>query len=179
MVEDTANATEHPSPLIQLLLDYELPIAMENFIKYFITENIIDYDQLEFGVYLLDHKDMIASGGSKDLNLNYHRFLESSQYANYVEITLAIPVSAINTQITKTISVNKDFIKDRQRAKGGADRERVRPYTTAERDNIVLKLSKTLKPHDLQYELSNNYNIHISSADITNILYRKKSKNRL
>jgi hypothetical protein len=178
VIEDTANATEHPSPLTQLLLNYKLPLVMEDFVEHFITENIIDYDKLEFGVYLLDHKEMIASGKDEDLHRNYHRYVESSRFTNYVEITLAIPEGAINTQITQTISANKNFIKDRQKAGGGVNRKRVRPYTTAERDNIIYKLSQTMKPKDLQHELSNKHDIHVSSVDISNILYRMKSTNR-
>lgn len=178
IIDDTVNATENPSPLSTLMMKYKLPRLMEGFVYHFIKHNEIDFSKLDYGIYLVNDEEMLASGGSDNLHFNYQNYVESTLNTEYIKVTLAIPVNATNTQITKTISGQKDFIKDMQKvANNGIALKRIRPYSTAERDNLIIKLSTNMKPSDVEMELYKSYDIVISSVDISNVLYRHKLRN--
>lgn len=178
IVDDTANADEIPSPLHQLMMKYNLPLIMEDFIYHYVAHNEVTLDKLRNGVYIVDNKALEASGGD-NRELNYHGYVNDSMHNKYIEVTLAIPVHTTTTQITDTIAQHKQFIKDRQTAaNNNTPVGRVRSEYYALRDKEIMKLhDKGLPPRDIRPKLIEKWG-HLTEPAISNIIYRRKRQRR-
>lgn len=173
--DGTVNADEIPSPLHQVMMKYNLPLVMEDFIHHYVAHNKIALDKLRNGVYILDHNAMESSGGD-DKTLNYHGYVNDSMHNRYIEVTLAIPVHATTTQITDTIAQHKQFIKDKQTAaNNNTPVGRVRSEYYALRDKEIMKLrDKGLKPSEILWQLPDKWRGTLNPPAISRIIYRRK-----
>lgn len=173
-IGDSVNADEIPSPLTQFMWKYGLPNSMADFLYHFITHEKIDLDKLQSGIYLVDDDAMQASG-THSQEQNFKNYIEDTQYAKYIQITLAVPVEATNVQIKQTIADSKDFIKSRQVAIGGSQvRNRENPM--AERDNMIMSLySQGLKPREIVGKLPEKWD-GLTRYDVSKIVDRAKRK---
>ena len=178
--DDIINSDEVPSPLHQVMMKYELPLAMDDFVRHYVAHGEIALDKIRSGVYLVDHKSMEASGGD-DRELNYHWYINDTDYINhnkYIEVTLAIPAHATITQINDTISQHKQFILDRQEAaNNGTPVGRVRLAPAHIRNREIMKLYNTgLKPSQILWELPDDLRGELTSPDISKIIYKQRKK---
>ena len=171
------NTTETPSPLHQVMMKYNLPIVMEDFIHHYITHNEITLDKLRNGVYILDHGTMKASGMGDETHNYQAWYVNDSQRDRYVEVTLAIPVHATITQISDTLTQHKKFIKNRQAsANGNTPVSRVRSDYYSLRDREIMKLyDKGLPPRKIRPKLIKKWG-HLTEPAISNIIYRRKKQ---
>lgn len=174
--DGTVNADEIPSPLYQVMMKYNLPLVMEDFIHHYVAHSEVALDKLRNGVYIVDDKAMEASGGD-DRELNYHGYVNDSMHNKYVEVTLAIPVHATTTQISDTITQHKQFIKDRQTAaNNNTPVGRVRSEYYALRDKEIMRLYKSgLPPRKIRPKLIEKWG-HLTEPAISNIIYRRKKQ---
>ena len=175
IVDDTANADEIPSPLHQIMMKYNLPLVMEDFVYHYVAHDEVVLDKLRNGVYIVDHKAMEASGGD-DRELNYHGYINDSMHNKYIEVTLAIPVHATATQIADTIAQHKQFIKDRQTvANNNTPVGRVRSEYYALRDKEIMRLrDEGFPPRDIIWKLPEKWRGTLNSPAISRIIYRRK-----
>lgn len=170
------NADEIPSPLHQVMMKYNLPLIMEDFIYHYVAHKEVVLGKLRNGIYIVDNKAMEASGGH-NRELNYHGYVNDSMHNKYIEVTLAIPVHATITQITDTIAQQKQFIKDRQTiANNNTPVGRVRSEYYALRDKEIMRLSATgLPPRKIRPKLIKKWG-HLTEPAISNIIYRRKKQ---
>lgn len=176
--DGTVNADEIPSPLHQVMMKYNLPLVMEDFIYHYVAYDEVDLDKLRNGVYIVDHKSMKASGMSDDEVHNYQAwYVNDSMRDKYVEVTLAIPVHATTTQITDTITQHKQFIKHRQTvANNNIPVGRVRSEYYALRDKEIMRLYDSgLPPRKIRPKLIKKWG-HLTEPAISNIIYRRKKQ---
>lgn len=176
--DGTVNADEIPSPLHQIMMKYNLPLVMEDFIYHYVAHNEIALDKLRNGVYIVDHKSMKASGVSDDEVHNYQAWYVNDTMRNkYIEVTLAIPVHATTTQIADTIAQYKQFIKHRQTAaNNNTPVGRVRSEYYALRDKEIMRLyDKGLQPRRIRPRLIKKWG-HLTEPAISNIIYRRKKQ---
>lgn len=176
--DGTVNADEIPSPLHQVMMKYNLPLVMEDFIHHYVAHDEMDLDKLRNGVYIVDHKSMKASGMSDDEVHNYQAwYVNDSMRDKYVEVTLAIPVHATATQITDTITQHKQFIKYRQTvANNNIPVGRVRSEYYALRDKEIMRLYDSgLPPRKIRPKLIKKWG-HLTEPAISNIIYRRKKQ---
>lgn len=176
--DGTVNADEIPSPLHQVMMKYNLPLVMEDFIHHYVAHYEMDLDKLRNGVYIVDHKSMKASGMSDDEVHNYQAwYVNDSMRDKYVEVTLAIPVHATTTQITDTITQHKQFIKYRQTvANNNIPVGRVRSEYYALRDKEIMRLYDSgLPPRKIRSKLIKKWG-HLTEPAISNIIYRRKKQ---
>ncbi len=173
--DGTVNADEIPSPLHQVMMKYNLPLVMEDFIYHYVAHNEITLDKLRNGVYIVDEKAMEASGGD-DRERNYHGYVNDSMHNKYIEVTLAIPVHATTTQITDTITQHKQFIKDRQTAaNNNTPVGRVRSEYYALRDKEIMRLrDEGLPPREILWKLPDKWRGTLNPPAISRIIYRRK-----
>lgn len=173
--EGFVNADEIPSPLHQVMMKYNLPLVMEDFIHHYVAHDEVVLDKLRNGVYIVDHKAMEASGGD-DRELNYHGYINDSMHNKYIEVTLAIPVHATATQITDTIAQHKRFIKDRQTtANNNTPVGRVRSEYYALRDKEIMRLrDEGFPPRDIIWKLPEKWRGTLNPPAISRIIYRRK-----
>lgn len=80
--DGTVNADEIPSPLHQVMMKYNLPLVMEDFIFHYIKNDEIALDKLRNGIYILDHNAMRASGLSDDEVHNYQAWYVNDSMKN-------------------------------------------------------------------------------------------------
>lgn len=175
--DGTVNADEIPSPLHQVMMKYNLPLVMEDFIYHYVAHNGVVLDKLRNGVYILDHKTMQSSGPSGDEEHNYHGWYGNDSSRNkYIEVTLAIPVHATTTQITDSITQHKQFIKDRQTAKNNnTPVGRVRSEYYALRDKEIMRLrDEGLPPREILWKLPDKWRGTLNPPAISRIIYRRK-----
>ena len=175
--DGTVNADEIPSPLHQVMMKYNFPLVMEDFIHHYVAHNEIALDKLRNGVYILDHGTMKASGVSDDEVHNYQAwYINDSVRDKYVEVTLAIPVHATTTQITDTITQHKQFIKDRQTAaNNNTPVGRVRSEYYALRDKEIMRLhDEGLPPREILWKLPDKWRGTLNPPAISRIIYRRK-----
>lgn len=175
--DGTVNADEIPSPLHQVMMKYNLPLVMEDFIFHYIKNNEIALDKLRNGIYILDHNAMRASGLSDDEVHNYQAwYVNDSMKNKYIEVTLAIPVHATTTQITDTITQHKQFIKDRQTAaNNNTPVGRVRSEYYALRDKEIMRLrDEGLPPREILWKLPDKWRGTLNPPAISRIIYRRK-----
>lgn len=176
--DGTVNADEIPSPLHQVMMKYNLPLVMEDFMYHYVAHDEMDLDKLRNGVYIVDHKSMKASGMSDDEVHNYQAwYVTDSMRDKYVEVTLAIPVHATATQITDTITQHKQFIKYRQTvANNNIPVGRVRSEYYALRDKEIMRLYDSgLPPRKIRPKLIKKWG-HLTEPAISNIIYRRKKQ---
>lgn len=176
--DGTVNADEIPSPLHQVMMKYNLPLVMEDFMHHYVAHDEMDLDKLRNGVYIVDHKSMKASGMSDDEVHNYQAwYVNDSMRDKYVEVTLAIPVHATATQITDTITQHKQFIKYRQTvANNNIPVGRVRSEYYALRDKEIMRLYDSgLPPRKIRPKLIKKWG-HLTEPAISNIIYRRKKQ---
>lgn len=175
--DGTVNADEIPSLLHQVMMKYNLPLVMEDFMHHYVAHNEIALDKLRNGVYILDHNAMESSGGDEK-TLNYHGYINDSMHNKYIEVTLAIPVHATTTQITDTIAQHKQFIKDMQTAaNNNTPVGRVRSEYYALRDKEIMKLrDKGLKPSEILWQLPDKWRGTLNPPAISRIIYRRKQQ---
>lgn len=176
--DGTVNADEIPSPLHQVMMKYNLPLVMEDFIYHYVAYDEVDLDKLRNGVYIVDHKSMRASGMSDDEVHNYQAwYVNDSMRDKYVEVTLAIPVHATATQITDTITQYKQFIKYRQTVvNNNIPVGRVRSEYYALRDKEIMRLYDSgLPPRKIRPKLIKKWG-HLTEPAISNIIYRRKKQ---
>lgn len=176
--DGSVSADEIPSPLHQVMMKYNLPLVMEDFIYHYVAHDEVDLDKLRNGVYIVDHKSMKASGMSDDEVHNYQAwYVNDSMRDKYVEVTLAIPVHATTTQITDTITQHKQFIKHRQTvANNNTPVGRVRSEYYALRDKEIMKLYDSgLPPRKIRPKLIKKWG-HLTEPAISNIIYRRKKQ---
>ncbi len=173
--DGSVNTDETPSPLHQVMMKYNLPLVMEDFMYHYVTHNEITLGKLRNGVYILDH-DTMESSGSDDKTLNYHDYVNDSMHNKYIEVTLAIPVHATTTQITDTITQHKQFIKDKQTAaNNNTPVGRIRSEYYALRDKEIMKLrDKGLKPSEILWQLPDKWRDTLNPPAISRIIYRRK-----
>lgn len=177
--DGTINNEETPSPLNQIMMKYNLPIVMEDFIYHYIAHNEIALDRLRNGVYILDHGTMKASG-TNDETYNYRAwYVNDLQREKYIEVTLAIPAHATITQINDTLTQHKKFIKNRQTiANGNIPVSRVRSEYYALRDREIMKLyDEGLPPRKIRPKLIKKWG-HLTEPAISNIIYRRKKQRK-
>lgn len=175
--DGTVNADEIPSPLHQVMMKYNLPLVMEDFIFHYIKNDEIALDKLRNGIYILDHNAMRASGLSDDEVHNYQAwYVNDSMKNKYIEVTLAIPVHATTTQITDTITQHKQFIKDRQTAaNNNTPVGRVRSEYYALRDKEIMRLrDEGLPPREILWKLPDKWRGTLNPPSISRIIYRRK-----
>ncbi len=175
--DGTVNADEIPSPLHQVMMKYNLPLVMEDFMFHYIKNNEIALDKLRNGIYILDHNAMRASGLSDDEVHNYQAwYVNDSMKNKYIEVTLAIPVHATTTQITDTITQHKQFIKDRQTAaNNNTPVGRVRSEYYALRDKEIMRLrDEGLPPREILWKLPDKWRGTLNPPAISRIIYRRK-----
>lgn len=175
--DGTVNADEIPSPLHQVMMKYNLPLVMEDFIFHYIKNDEIALDKLRNGIYILDHNAMRASGLSDDEVHNYQAwYVNDSMKNKYIEVTLAIPVHATTTQITDTITQHKQFIKDRQTAaNNNKPVGRVRSEYYALRDKEIMRLrDEGLPPREILWKLPDKWRGTLNPPSISRIIYRRK-----
>lgn len=175
--DGTVNADEIPSPLHQVMMKYNLPLVMEDFIFHYIKNDEIALDKLRNGIYILDHNAMRASGLSDDEVHNYQAwYVNDSMKNKYIEVTLAIPVHATTTQITDTITQHKQFIKDRQTAaNNNTPVGRVRSEYYALRDKEIMRLrDEGLPPREILWKLPDKWRGTLNPPAISRIIYRRK-----
>lgn len=176
--DDIVNGDEIPSPLHQVMMKYNLPLVMEDFMYHYVAHTEIDLDKLRNGVYILDHKAMRASGASADEVHNYEAWYANDSMSNkYIEVTLAIPVHATITQVTDTITQHKRFIKNRQTAaNNNTPVGRVRSEYYALRDKEIMRLyDEGLPPRKIRPKLIKKWG-HLTEPAISNIIYRRKKQ---
>ena len=176
--DDITNSDEIPSPLHQVMMKYNLPLIMEDFMYHYVARNEVALDKLRNGVYIVDHKSMKASGMSDDGVHNYQTwYVNDSMRDKYVEVTLAIPVHATATQITDTITQHKQFIKYRQTvANNNIPVGRVRSEYYALRDKEIMRLYDSgLPPRKIRPKLIKKWG-HLTEPAISNIIYRRKKQ---
>ena len=175
IVDDTANADEVPSPLHQVMMKYNLPLVMEDFIYHYVAHDEIVLDKLRNGVYIVDDKAQEASGDDSR-ELNYHSYAYDTTRNKYIHLTLAIPVHATTTQITDTITQHKQFIKDRQTvANNNTPVSRVRSEYYALRDKEIMKLyDEGLPPREILWKLPDKWRGTLNPPAISRIIYRRK-----
>lgn len=173
--DGTVNADEIPSPLHQVMMKYNLPLVMEDFIHHYVAHNEVVLDKLRNGVYIVDSKAMEASGGD-DRELNYHGYVHDNMHGKYIEVILAIPVHATTTQITDTITQHKQFIKDRQTAaNNNTPVGRVRSEYYALRDKEIMRLrDEGLPPREILWKLPDKWRGTLNPPAISRIIYRRK-----
>lgn len=176
IIDDIVNADEIPSPLHQVMMKYNLPLIMDDFMYYYVRHNEISLYRLRSGVYIVDHQSREASGRD-DSRLNYHVYADDSMHNKYVEITLAIPVQATTTQITDAIAQNKQFIRDRQIvANKGNPIKRVKLSPMALRNNEIVRLYDAgLKPSQIVWKLPEMLRGNLTGPDISKIVYKLKN----
>lgn len=177
LIDDGANADEVPSPLHQVMMKYNLPLVMEDFIHHYVAHDEIALGKLRNGVYILDHDTMKASGVSDDEVHNYQAwYINDSMRDKYIEVTLAIPVHATTTQITDTITQHKQFIKDRQTAaNNNTPVGRVRSEYYALRDKEIMRLrDEGLPPREILWKLPDKWRGTLNPPAISRIIYRRK-----
>ena len=177
LIDDGANADEVPSPLHQVMMKYNLPLVMEDFIHHYVAHDEIALCKLRNGVYILDHDTMKASGVSDDEVHNYQAwYINDSMRDKYIEVTLAIPVHATTTQITDTITQHKQFIKDRQTAaNNNTPVGRVRSEYYALRDKEIMRLrDEGLPPREILWKLPDKWRGTLNPPAISRIIYRRK-----
>lgn len=175
--DGTVNADEIPSPLHQVMMKYNLPLVMEDFIFHYIKNDEIALDKLRNGIYILDHNAMRASGLSDDEVHSYQAwYVNDSMKNKYIEVTLAIPVHATTTQITDTITQHKQFIKDRQTAaNNNTPVGRVRSEYYALRDKEIMRLrDEGLPPREILWKLPDKWRGTLNPPAISRIIYRRK-----
>lgn len=175
--DGTVNADEIPSPLHQVMMKYNLPLVMEDFIYNYVAHGEVALDKLRNGVYILDHDTMKASGVSDDEVHNYQAwYINDSMRDKYIEVTLAIPVHATTTQITDTIAQYKKFIKDRQTAaNNNTPVGRIRSEYYALRDKKIMELySEGLPPREILWKLPDKWRGTLNPPAISRIIYRRK-----
>ena len=175
--DGTVNADEIPSPLHQVMMKYNLPLVMEDFIFHYIKNGEIALDKLRNGIYILDHNAMRASGLSDDEVHNYQAwYVNDSMKNKYIEVTLAIPIHATTTQITDTITQHKQFIKDRQTAaNNNTPVGRVRSEYYALRDKEIMRLrDEGLPPREILWKLPDKWRGTLNPPAISRIIYRRK-----
>ena len=178
--DDIINSDEVPSSLNQVMMKYNLPIVMEDFIYHYVAHNEVALDRLRNGVYIIDHKAMEASGVNDDKVHNYQAwYVNDSMRDKYIEVTLAIPVHATTTQINDTITQHKQFIKDRQTAANdNIPVGRVRSEYYALRDKEIMRLyDKGLPPRKIVFKLPEKWQ-GLSTLAISNIIYRRKKQRK-
>ena len=179
LIDDGANADEVPSPLHQVMMKYNLPLVMEDFIHHYVAHDEIALCKLRNGVYILDHDTMKASGVSDDEVHNYQAwYINDSMRDKYIEVTLAIPVHATTTQITDTITQHKQFIKDRQTAaNNNTPVGRVRSEYYALRDKEIMRLrDEGLPPREILWKLPDKWRGTLNPPAISRIIYRRKQQ---
>lgn len=179
LIDDGANADEVPSPLHQVMMKYNLPLVMEDFIHHYVAHDEIALGKLRNGVYILDHDTMKASGVSDDEVHNYQAwYINDSMRDKYIEVTLAIPVHATTTQITDTITQHKQFIKDRQTAaNNNTPVGRVRSEYYALRDKEIMRLrDEGLPPREILWKLPDKWRGTLNPPAISRIIYRRKQQ---
>ena len=177
--DGTVNADEIPSPLHQVMMKYNLPLVMEDFIHHYVAHDEIALGKLRNGVYILDHDTMKASGVSDDEVHNYQAwYINDSMRDKYIEVTLAIPVHATTTQITDTIAQHKKFIKDRQTAaNNNTPVGRVRSEYYALRDKEIMRLrDEGLPPREILWKLPDKWRGTLNPPAISRIIYRRKQQ---
>ena len=175
--DGTVNADEIPSPLHQVMMKYNLPLVMEDFIYHYVAHDEVALDKLRNGIYILDHDTMKASGVSDDEVHNYQAwYVNDSMQNRYIEVTLAIPVQATITQVTDTITQHKQFIKDRQTAKNNnTPVGRVRSEYYALRDKEIMRLrDEGLPPREILWKLPDKWRGTLNPPAISRIIYRRK-----
>lgn len=179
VIEDTTNADEIPSPIHQFMMKYNLPLIMEDFMHHYVARNEIDLSKLRNGVYLVDDKDMEASG-SYDNKLNYHDYVNDTMHNKYIHVTLAIPVHATTTQINDSITQYKHFIKDRQtKANNNAPIRRIRSEYYALRDKEIMKLyNNGSPPREILWKLPEKWRNMLNPPAISRIIYRRKQQRK-
>lgn len=173
----TVNADEIPSPLHQVMMKYNLPLVMEDFMQHYVAHDEMDLGKLRNGIYIVDHKSMKASGMSDDEVHNYQAwYVNDSMRDKYVEVTLAIPVHATTTQITDTIAQHKQFIKDKQiAANNNTPVGRVRSEYYALRDKEIMRLYDSgLPPREILWKLPDKWRGTLNPPAISRIIYRRK-----
>ena len=171
------NADEIPSPLHQVMMKYNLPLVMEDFIHHYVAHDEMDLDKLRNGVYIVDHESMKASGVNDDEVRNYQAwYVNDSMRDKYIEVTLAIPVHATTTQINDTITQHKQFIKDRQTvANNNTPVGRVRSEYYALRDKEIMRLrDEGLPPREILWKLPDKWRGTLNPPAISRIIYRRK-----
>ena len=176
--DGTVNADKTPSLLNQVMMKYNLPLVMEDFIHHYVAHNEVALDKVRNGIYILDHDNMKASGSSDDEVHNYQAwYVNDSMRNKYIEVTLAIPVHATTTQIIDTITQHKQFIKDRQTAaNNNTPVGRVRSEYYALRDKEIMRLyDKGLPPREIRPKLIKKWG-HLTEPAISNIIYRRKKQ---
>lgn len=171
------SADEVPSPLHLIMMKYNLPLVMEDFVYHFIKYDELDLNKLRNGVYLVDTKAMEASGDG-DNERNYHSYVYDTERNNYIEVTLAVPVHATTTQINDTITQYKQFIKDRQMvANDNTPLSRVRSEYYALRDKEIMRLhDKGLPPRKILWKLPVEWRGVLTAPAISRIVYRRKQQ---
>ncbi len=174
--DGTVNADEVPSRLHQVMMKYNLPLVMEDFMYHYVAHDEVVLGKLRSGVYILDHEAM-ESSGVDDKTLNYQGYVNDATRNKYIEVTLAIPVHATTTQITDVISEYKQFIKDRQTAANdNTPVGRVRSEYYALRDKEIMRLYESgLPPRKIRLRLIKKWG-HLTEPAISNIIYRRKKQ---
>lgn len=176
--DGTINSEEVPSPLHQVMIKYNLPLVMENFIYHYVVHNEVDLSKLRNGVYLIDNESMKASGNNNE-ELNYQAYVDDTRQHKYVEITLAIPVHATITQINETISQHKQFIKDRQVILNNnkpIQRVKVYPEKIQRNKEIMRLYEKGLEPSEIAEALFDSTDKPLIGSDVSKIIYKEKNK---
>lgn len=175
--DDIVNEDETPPVLHQIMKKHNLPIVMEDFMYHYVQHKKINLGKLRNGVYLVDEKAMEASGNDEDKHMNFQAYVADTMEDKYVEVTLAFPLHATNTQIVDTIKQHKQFIKDKQtRANNNSSVKRVRSEYYAERDNAIMSLhEKGLPPRKIRPKLIQKWG-HLTEPAISNIIYRRKKQ---
>ncbi|MBH1980412.1 hypothetical protein I8H89_02735 [Candidatus Saccharibacteria bacterium] len=175
-------ADEIPSPLFQVMEKYSLPLVMEDFMYHYVSHGEVALDKLRNGVYILDHDTMKASGVGGDEVHNYQAgYVNDSVHNKYVEVTLAIPVQATNTQIIDTIKQHKQFIKDRQTlANSGQPIQRVKSFPEkALRNKEIMRMHKEgLEPAEIAEALFDSLDKPLIGSDVSKIIYKEKQKTK-
>jgi hypothetical protein len=176
--DGSANADEIPSPLLKFMIKYDLPPVMEDFISLYILKDKVDLTMLRSGVYIVDHGQQEASGSSLDKHLNYQSYAQDTMHDDYVELTLAIPIHALSTQIADTLAQHKQFIKDKQAILNGGDSiKRIKLYPKDLRNREILRLHQEgLKPSEILLELPDTFRGELTAPDISKIIYKLRSK---
>ena len=174
------DADEIPSPLVQAMKKYNLPLVMEDFMSHYVIHGEVALDKLRNGVYILDHDTMMASGDSDDELHNYQtQYVNDSMRNKYIEVTLAIPVQATATQITDTIMQHKQFIKHRQKlANDGKPIQRVKsfPKKVLRNKEIMRLYKKGLGPTEIAEALFDGQDRPLIGSDVSKIIYKEKQK---
>ncbi|NCU30499.1 hypothetical protein EOM57_01695 [Candidatus Saccharibacteria bacterium] len=177
IVDGDINADEMPSPLSKFMSKYGFPRSMDEFLYHYIIHRKVDVDKLQSGVYLVDDEAMHASGRYEP-EQNYKNYIDDSQHAKYINLTLAIPLDATNVQITKALTEAKDFIANKQARVRGAGKTRDRYSLMTKRDNLIMKLHKQgKKPKEILFLLPEKWQ-NTDPTNISKIIYRMKNSRK-